>query len=134
MKTKQLSPKPTVITAPSAPQIFRRALVLTFGFQLVGYVLFWLLGIDRATHSFNAFGDAYAWLYYPGTVAIWFSAWLFVTHSFRLAAFGLLFGPLIGMAAYSLVLAFGTMIWFSIKRWNELAAAYSGPATPTGHE
>jgi hypothetical protein len=41
----------------------------------------------------------------------------------RLAVFGLRFGPLIGIAAYSLVLAIGAVFWHEIRTYNEPSAA-----------
>jgi hypothetical protein len=84
---------------------------------------YWLLGTDKATSSFNTFGNAYAWAYYPGVAVTWVLASPFIKDGLGLANFGLVFGPLIGIVAYSLVLAFITMIWFNIRRWNALAAA-----------
>ncbi len=104
-------------------QVFGRALVWALAVQLGIYVLYWVLGTDKATHSFNTFGNAYAWVYYPGVAAMWVVASPFIREGLGLAVFGLIFGPLIGIAAYSLVLAFGVMIWFNIRRWNALAAA-----------
>jgi hypothetical protein len=118
---------PTPVLLPRTPltagQVFGRALIWTCAVQLGIFVLYWLLGTDRATHSFNAFAKAYAWVYYPGVAAVWVLASPFIKDGLGLAYFGLFFGPLIGIAAYSLVLAFGAMIWFSIRRWNALAAA-----------
>lgn len=115
-----LPPPPTFLTDG---RVFGRAIVWTVGAQLGVYVLYWLLGTDKATSSFNAFGNAYAWAYYPGVAAMWVLASPFIKDGLGLAAFGLMFGPLIGIVAYSFVLAFGTMIWFNIRRWNALAAA-----------
>src|SRR6266404_4028224 len=117
---KQETETPTSIPAPSHPltagRVFRRALIWACAVQLAFYFLFRLQGTDKATSSLNTFGSAYDSFYYPGVAAMWVLASPFVKDGLPLWAFGLVFGPLIGLVAYALVFACGTMIWFKIRR------------------
>src|SRR5262245_53909565 len=91
---------------------FRRVFIIASGLQLAFYVLYWIVGTDRATSSFNTFGNTYALFYYPGVVCMWaLVGALQMETGLRLAVVGLLFGPLIGIAGYSFIIAIAVALW-----------------------
>ena len=117
-----MSPRQLSRASLTNGQVFRRAFIWILVVQLGVYVLYWLLGTDKATSSLNAFGNAYAWVYYPGIIVMFVLGSLFIKDGLGIYGFGLTFGPLIGIVLYSLILACVAMIGFNIRWWNKIAA------------
>ena len=114
----------TPVSRRPARRVFRRVFVIALLFQLSFYVLYWILGTDRATSSFNTFGNTYALFYYPAVVCMWaLVGALHLEEGLRLAVVGLLFGPLIGIAGYSFIVAIAVAFWQGIRRHRERSAA-----------
>jgi hypothetical protein len=85
------------------------------------YALYCILVIDRS--SFSAFGDAYAWFYYPGVAGMWaLAVTLHLDEGLGLIGLGLLLGPLIGIVAYSFVIAVAVLFWKRIRTHKEHSA------------
>jgi hypothetical protein len=85
--------------------------------QLAFYGLYWAVGTDKATSSFNAFGTGYIYFYYPAVTVVNAAAdAVQLGGGLGTAAAIVLFGPLLGIFVYAVVIAFVATFLRSITR------------------